>query len=316
MRDVTRSPIPRLWLPVVGLAGAVAAVDRRADAGDLTYFVHRGEAMLSAHWANTFADPTLQAGPLQLLLAGGVRSTAALSFAIQIGVAALLVVVLGHLAVPDRWRLLAAVGAVVTGLTHGAFVDGHLAEAVSPLLWVLAAVEARRGRTARAGSLVGASAGLELWGLLGVVVLALAPRAREAARGALVALVSAALLFAPFALAGSFRMFDYEWRVASGTLLGVVAGAGTHFGWPLRLVQAAAACGAGLALARALRRSVHSVWLVPLAVVVVRIALDPLAYGWYWLEAESLALVGAALMLTRPPHPVREAARTRGRAMT
>src|SRR5205823_2373004 len=101
--------------------------------------------------------------------------------------------------------------AVATGLTHGAFVDGHPAEAVSPLLWVLAAVEVRRGRAWRAGLLIGVSAGFELWGLLGVAVLALAPRARDALRGAAAALITAVALLAPFAVFGSFHMFDYEW---------------------------------------------------------------------------------------------------------
>ena len=307
VRDISRSPIARLWLPVLGMAAAVAALDRRADSGDLVYFVHRGEAMLSARWADTFADPTLQAGPLQLLLAGAVRSTEALAFVVEIGVAALLVFVLGRLGVADRWRVLAGIGAVVTGLTHLAFVDGHPAEAVSPLLWVLAAVQARRGHPARAGLLVGASAGFELWGLLGIAVLALAPRPRDAARAAAAALATVLLLLAPFAVFGSFGMFDYEWRVAHGTLPGLLVEPGTQFNWALRLLQAAAACGAGVAVARALRRSAHAIWLVPLAVVVVRIVLDPLAYGWYWLEAESLALVAAALIVTAPPSPIRAA---------
>jgi hypothetical protein len=309
VRDISRSPITRLWLPVLGLAAAVAALDRRADAGDLLYFIHRGEAMLSARWVDTFADPTLQAGPLQLLLAGVVRSAWGLAFVVEIGVAALLIVVLGGLGVGDRWRVLVGIGAVVTGLTHGAFVDGHPAEAVSPLLWVLAAVQARRGRPGRAGLLVGASAGFELWGLLGIAVFALAPRPRDAAHAGAAALATVVLLFAPFAVFGSVRMFDYDWRVAHGTLLGLLVEPGTRFNWALRSLQAATACGAGVAVARALRRSAHAIWLVPLAVVVVRIVLDPLAYGWYWLEAESLALVGAALIVTAPPSPVRAARR-------
>jgi hypothetical protein len=311
VRDVARSSITRVWLPALAVAAVVAALDRRSDAGDLLYFVHRGETMLSAHWRDTFANATLQCGPLQLLLAGSVRSVPLLSFVVEIGVAALLVYVLGRLRVPDRWRLAAALAAVVLGLTHGAFVDGHPAEAVSPLLWVLAAIEARRGRVVRAGMLVAAAAGFELWGILGVVVLALAPRFVTAVRGAVVTVVTSAVMLVPFAVFGSFRMFDYEWRVAPGTLLGHTIGAGTHFGWPLRLVQASVACGLGGVVALRLRRSIHGVWLVPLVVVFARIALDPLAYGWYWLEAEALALVGAALILTAPPSPMRAALRRR-----
>lgn len=301
VRELGRSSLTRVWVPVLALSAAVAALDRRSDAGDLLYFVHQGERMLSARWAATFADPTLQAGPLQLLLAGAARSTEVLAFVVEVGVGALVVAVLGRLGVADRWRLVVGVGAVAAGLTHGAFVDGHPAEAVTPLLWVLAALEARCGRTLRAGALVGASAGLELWGILGVTVMLLAPHARAAVRGVAAALIVAAAQLLPFVLFGTFRMFDYEWRVAHGTVLGVFVAPGTHFGWPFRLLQAAVACGAGAVIAVRFPRTIHAVWLVPFAIVVARTLLDPLAYGWYWLEAEALALVGAGLLLTAPP---------------
>ena len=108
-------------------------------------------------------------------------------------------------------------------------------------------------------------------------------------------------MLAPFALGGTFSMFDHEWHVTSGTLVGLVVAPGTHFGWPLRLVQAALAVAAGATLAFASRRSVHALWLVPLAVVLVRLALDPVSFGWYWLEVEALALVGAGLVLKELP---------------
>jgi hypothetical protein len=92
-------------------------------------------------------------------------------------------------------------------------------------------------------------------------------------------------------------MFDHEWRVTSGTLVALVAGPGAHVGWPLRLAQASLAIGTGATLAFTLRRSVHALWLVPLAVVLVRLLLDPVSFGWYWLEVEALVLVGAGLVL-------------------
>jgi hypothetical protein len=307
VRDVLRSPLTRVWLPVLAAAGVAAALDRRSDAGDLLYFVHQGERLLSARWADTFSDPTLQSGPLQLVLVGAARSTEVLAFVVELGVAALLLVVLGRLGVSQWWRVVVGGGAVAVGLTHGAFVDGHPAEAMTPLLWVLAALEARRGRALRAGVLIGLSGGLELWGVLGAPVLLLAPRLRDAAKGlALEAAVIVAQL-APFVLFGTFRMFNYQWRVAGGTLLSVILPVGTHFGWALRLLQAGTACAFGAAIAWRLRRSVHAVWLAPLAVVIARIALDPLAYGWYWLEAEALGLAGAGALLTARPLRVRGA---------
>lgn len=301
MRDFLRSPIARVWVPVLGLAAGRAYLDRGTDPGDLIYFVHRGEQLLSGGWANTFSDPVLQSGPLQLVLFGAVRNLTALAFVLELAVAALLLFVLGKLQVGDRIRLLVGVLAVAAGLTQGAFVDGHPAEAIVPLLWILAGLSAREDRVFNAGVLIGLSAGLELWGVLGAPLLLLAPRLKRAFAGGVAEAGVVVVMLAPFALAGSFRMFEHEWRVATGTLLGLVVQPGTHFGWPLRLLQSALALGAGAAIATGLRRSAHALWLAPLGVVIIRLVLDPLAFGWYFLEAEALVLVGAGLMLAELP---------------
>jgi hypothetical protein len=301
MKAFLRSALTRVWLPVLGLAGVRAYLDRGTDPGDLIYFIHRGEQLLSAGWANTFADPMLQSGPLQLVVFGTVRNLTVLAFLIELSVAGLLLYVLGRLGLSDRLRLAVGVLAIAAGLTQGAFIDGHPAEAIVPLLWVLAGLWAREGRTVRAGALLGLSAGFELWGVLGVPVLLLAPRFRRAVVGGLVETGVVAAMLAPFALTGTFRMFDHEWRVATGTLLSLVVEPGSGFGWPLRLLQSALALAAGAAVAFALRRSAHALWLAPLAVVIVRLTLDPLSFGWYFLEAEALVLVGAGLLLTELP---------------
>ena len=301
MRHLLRSPLTRVWIPVLGPAAGLAYLDRGTDSGDLVYFVHKGEQLLSGGWADTFADPKLQSGPLQLAIFGAARDVAALAFLIELGVAALLLFVLGRLGLSDRVRVAVGLLAVAAGVTHIAFVYGHPAEAIVPLLWVLAGLWAREGRVLSAGALVGLSAGFELWGVLGVAVLLLAPRLTRAVAGACVQFVVVAVMLAPFAFADTFRMFDHQWQVTSGTLVGLVVGPGAHFGWPLRLAQASLAIAAGAALALALRRSVHSLWLVPLAVALVRLLLDPVSFGWYWLEVEALVLVGAGLVLSELP---------------
>jgi hypothetical protein len=301
MRDFWHSRLARVWLPVLGAAGAVAYLDRGTDPGDLIYFVHKGEVLLSQGWADTFADSRLQSGPLQLLVFGAVHNLAVLAFLIELGVAALLLYVLARLGAADRVRLGIGLVAVLAGLTHGAFVDGHPADAIGPLLWVLAGLWAREDRVVAAGALVGLSAGLELWGVLGAPVLLLAPRLRRAVLAGLVECAVVVALFAPFVLFGTVRMFEHEWPISTGTLVSLVADPGTHFGWPLRLLQASLALGAGAALAYALRRSLHVVWVAPLGVVIVRILLDPLSFGWYWLEAVAVVLAGAALLLTELP---------------
>jgi hypothetical protein len=301
MRDFLRSGFARVWLPVLATAACMAYLDRGTDTGDLKYFVHKGEQLLSGSWTDTFADPSLQSGPLQLAVVGGVRNFTALAFLVELGVAALLLHVLGRLGAGDRVRLLVGVLAVAGGLTHGAFVDGHPAQAFVPLLWVLAGIWVREERALSAGALIGLSAGLELWGVLGAPVLLLHPRFRRAVAGVLVETAVVVSLLAPFVVAGTFRMFEYEWHVSTGTLLSLLVEPGTDFGWPLRMLQSALALGAGGAIAIALRRSAHAVWCAPLGVVVVRLLLDPLSFGWYWLAAESLVLVGAALVLRELP---------------
>ena len=301
MRDFLRSPLARVWVPVLAPTAGLAYLGRGTDSGDLVYFVHKGQQLLSGSWADTFADARLQSGPLQLAFFGAVQNLAALAFLIEVGVAALLLFVLGRVGLSDRVRVAVGLLAVAGGLTHISFVYGHPAEAIVPLLWVLAGVRAREGRVFSAGVLVGLSAGFELWGVLGVVVLLLAPSVTRALAGACVQAAVVSAMLAPFALAGTFQMFDHEWRVTSGTLVGLAVGPGAHFGWPLRLAQASLAIGAGAALAFALRRSVHALWLVPLAVALVRLLLDPVSFGWYWLELEALALVGAGLVLTELP---------------
>jgi hypothetical protein len=301
MRDLLRSPLARVWFPVLACAAVAANVDRGTDPGDLVFFVHRGEHLLSGGWADTFSDPMLQSGPLQLVVFGAVRNLTALAFLIELFVAWLLLYVARRVGASDRIRLVVGLLAVGAGLTHIAFVDGHPAEAIVPLLWVLAGVWAREDRVLAAGALIGLSAGLELWGVLGAPVLLLAPRPRRAFAGAVVAGATVVGMLAPFVLAGSFRMFEYDWSVANGTLLSLFVAAGTHFGWPLRLLQSALALSAGASVALVLRRSVYACWVAPLAVALVRLVLDPQAYGWYWLEVEALVLVGAATVLTTVP---------------
>ena len=123
MRELLRSPLARLWVPVLTLAAGVAYVDRGTDPGDLVYFVHRGEHLLSSGWASTFADPTLQSGPLQLVVFGAVRNLTALAFVIELSVAALVLYVAGRIGASDCIRLVVGLLAVGAGLTHIAFVD-------------------------------------------------------------------------------------------------------------------------------------------------------------------------------------------------
>jgi hypothetical protein len=137
--------------------------------------------------------------------------------------------------------------------------------------------------------------------VLGLPVLLLVPRFRRAAAAIAVEAAVVSGLLAPFVIAGTFRMFEFEWEVSTSSLIGLVVEPGTSFGWPLRLLQAGLALAGGTAVALVLRKSIHSVWLAPLVVLIVRLLLDPQSYGWYWIAPLALVLVGAALILTELP---------------
>jgi hypothetical protein len=286
----------------LALAAGIALLVKPGDTGDLTFFVHTSAKLFSADWANVFANPDMQVGPLQLLLFRLGDLAGILALLVQVGVAALLWVVAGRLLTrtDPRVQLLVGLAAVALGLTYGAYQDGHPAQVLIPLLWVLAGLEAREGRTLWAGALVGLSAGFEVWGLLGAVVFVLVPRVRTALTGLATEALVAAGLFLPFVIAGEFRMFQYHWRVNGQTLLSLVVDPGTRFTWTMRVLQGGLALGIGAGVAWPLRRSLHAVWLAPLATVAVRLALDPVRYPWYWLPIETLALLAAAEFLTSP----------------
>lgn len=300
-----RAALP--WIAVLTLAGAVALTDTGTDGGDVSFFLHAGQTLLSGDWTRTYSDPAVQAGPLQLAFfgLGAWIPWAALTVLAQVGGTALLLVavlrVLGSRPVPRAWIVL-GVGwpVVVLGLPLAAVTGGHPAHLLVPALWLLAGAEARRGRVLAAGALVGISAGWETWGLLGVAVLVLAPRPRAALAGLGAAAAVAVALFAPFALAGDFAMGEYAWRVSGSTLAGLVLGPGSAFPWGLRLVQAATAVAAGAAVGWSLRRTAHAVTAALAAVAVVRLAFDPVFFSWYWVSLLALVLAAAADLVSSP----------------
>jgi hypothetical protein len=290
-------------LPWLAPAAVAAALEPfvRSEGGDTWMFVKAGRTLLSADWTHAFADQSTQVGPLQLALYGSVGRLPGVLAALLAAAAALLVVAAARAVGVERPRLLllAGVAAVVTGFTTHVFDAGHPANGLLPLLWILAAAEARRGRTLRAALIVGLSAGLETWGILGLAVLALAPSIRGAARSAVLAAAVAGLLYLPFVVTGEFAMGGYHWLMASHSLLGQIFGPGTEFGWPLRLAQGALSVAVGVTVARVARRSAHALWLVPMSVVLARLALDPVDHLYYFDGVQAAALVALALVAAR-----------------
>jgi hypothetical protein len=292
------------WLLPLAAAALAAALGTR-DPADLPYFAHAARTLLSADWADAFADPSLQVGPLQLLVVGvGDRlgGMALLDYLFSLGLTALALFTVGRLlrgrSHRELFQCAAGLALVALGITAEAYSYGHPAQVAIPLLWILAAIDAREGKTVRAGALLGLAAGFEVWGVLGAPVLLLAGSSRRVVRGLVAQVALTAALFGPFIAAGNFRMFDYTWRVEGWTLVRILVPAGSEFPWSLRLLQGACAVGVGVALALTLRRTKRAVWAVPLGIVAVRVLLDPTLYSWYWLGLETLALLAAAELAT------------------
>jgi hypothetical protein len=283
---------------VPAAAAAVAALHEGFNlSGDSHLFLEFGRTLLSSHWNQAFSSSAVQVGPLQLLLYGSIgRSHVALALFLSV-VTALLVVAAARVVGVKNPALLGGVGllAVVTGLTGIGYGVGHPADPLLPLVWIFAAHEARRGRAWKAGLIIGLCAGMQTWGILGVAVLALVPRVRDAAVGFAIAAGTALVLFLPFMLGGHFAMFSFEWHVFSPSPMSLFVATGTPFGWPLRLVQATVAVAVGATVARLLRQSPHALWAAPLAIVAARLQFDPDLYQYYLAAPQGLILVGAAV---------------------
>ena len=281
------------WLVPATLAAALSA--RAATRGDealndLPYFAQAAGRL----GLDVYADPSLQVGPLWL---AAIRVAGpALSWLVVAGGSALVAVTLWRLAAGAPHRTWLAAGGttlvLVLGLPSFAFTSGHAAQLLVPLLWLNAYLDARQGRSLRAALLVGAAAGLETWGLLGVALL-LRPRPRAAAG----AVGVAGALYLPFVLGGEFRMSEYRWTVADGTPVShLVQG---EFPWGLRLAQGVLAVAVGALIVLATRRSVAGGVAAAGAVVAVRLLLDPERHGWYWIAPQLLAVALGAALLAR-----------------
>jgi hypothetical protein len=281
-------------------AAAIAGWLDRSRPGDVLHFALWGSTLVSHNALHTFHDPQLQAAPLELVLAWFANTVGGgpAGFAIVLDVVSMAAVAAGAFVLLGRRAAgLAVFGAVsVVLLIPGEAYRGHPAEPLIGVLWLLAAREARRGRAALAGAYIGLSACFELWGVLGVTALALAPDVRRCARGLLPAVALPAVSLLPFVLAGDFRMLHFHWLVHQGAPL-LLLGSGHAFTWPFRLVEAAVVTLGGASVALALRRRPEAIFLVPAATVILRIALDPIANFYYWDTLRLIAAIGVAQLV-------------------
>ncbi|MFN2525549.1 MAG: hypothetical protein ABR505_04705 [Actinomycetota bacterium] len=283
---------------------------------DFDRFLRAGDRMLSSDWQLTYSEPRLQAGPLLLLLYGvslrladlvGLAAQFSLSVIVQVLVAVGVVLCVralradrGAAAAPGI-EFFAGLAAVLGGLTWEAYASAHPSEALIPLLWLPAALLARRGRTTTAALLIGLSATLKLWGILGLPVLLLAPNLLQAGWAIALAGVVAIVPYAPFLLFGETATFGYAWGIQPDSPLGLFFREREGFTWAMRIGQSAMVLAGGGVFAWRRRSAWTSIWAAPLVLLAIRFLTEPLDYHYYWLAPGILVLVAACAHLDPRP---------------
>lgn len=293
-------------LPVMGVAAYIMGL----TPGEYTLFGPAGFSLLTGHWNHVYIDPKVQAGPLELFPYGIARVLGlhtevqwfifyllmlyAITFLLSLVIFLPIYEVRGRL---GRYLPFLVLGvALLGGFLPTDIVRGHPAESMIPLLWIVAACLSRERMFAAAGVVIALSAGFEVWGVLGVPVLFLAARPRIL-RAAIAAVITVAVIYLPFVLTGTFRMFEYHWFVSLGTLYRLLWPNLTAFPWTLRLAQAVLALAAGWGTALATRKGVYGIWLVPMAIISVRFVFDPLLDFYYWMAPATVAICALAATL-------------------
>jgi hypothetical protein len=295
-------------LPVI----AIAAYAMGTTPAEYPLFGTAGANLLRGNVSAVFGSPKLQAGPFEIAPYGIAKllnvHTEAQWFVFYVCVLYDMTFLLSLVLLLPVTRVSGRLGVYVPLLVLataniGAFLPnvvlrGHLAEAMIPILWIVAACLSRERMFAAAGVAVALSAGFEVWGLLGapVILLGTSPRFFRAALGGIVALLA---IYLPFILSGNFRMFGFQWTTALGSIYRFLWPDLATFPWTFRLAQALLALAAGCAAALATRKHVSGVWLVPMAIISVRLVFDPLLFFYYWMAPATVALCALAFALYR-----------------
>ncbi|MGZ6791994.1 MAG: hypothetical protein ACXVFV_03500 [Mycobacteriales bacterium] len=286
---------------------------------DYGFFQPAGRALVELHWGAVFADRSVQAGPLELLLFGVFDGVARVLRAqrTDVGLAADLLLcatncglalwVVRRLCEAGARRTWTVLVACLLALVYGALCldAAHPTHALIALCWFAACDQAQRHRPARCGVLLAVACGLDSWGALGCGALLVLPGLGAKARAAGVLVAGTALFWLPFVLTRSFHSGDMTWVASRGSLPAVLLGPGA-VPWSYRLAQGLVVALAGAATARVLMGSRHLRWLLPAVVICARLATDPLSFDYYGkplvilLVATVAAAVVPALPARRP----------------
>jgi hypothetical protein len=299
---------PWLIAGLLSLVGWSLAV-RDQYPTDYGVFTGPGSNLLHLHWDRVFDDPTVQTGPLTLVVFGAwhlVMTGLGLAPSVIMGLtvlalcfnnAACAIAVTRVLSRPDPVRRGLSMGIVgLLALANGALTldDAHPTHAAIGLLWVLVVRAAQRGAAWRAGLLLGLACGFDSWAVLGIGALVLLPSLREGLRALVTTGAVCLALWGPFALTGHFRSASMTWNAVPGSLPFVLFGS-ADLPWAYRLIQSLAVVGLSALVATRLRGWRNLAWLLPAFVVALRLATDPMNYTYYASPFIILLVAGAVV---------------------
>jgi hypothetical protein len=318
LRSALARPVPAaattaiVLLPVLTAVVMMSTTSSVAEPVDFALFGPAGADLLTGQLSEVFGDPTIQAGPFELLpwgvlqllgVSGQVGWTVALTALAAVTAFLTALVLRPTLDADLRSSVLAAGGTLIlvpTGPVATSWNLGHPAEVLVPLLWIVAGRLALRDRPVLAAVLVAASSSFEVWGVLGAPVVLLAAHPRIV-RSALSGAIALAILWLPLVSAGPFHMFSFTWAVGEHSLIHLLQPRATTVPWAYRVGQSLLAVGAGTGVALLTRRvgGAWGPWAVVTAVVAGRMVLDPVLAAYYWYPA-AVGVVGALVLAVHP----------------
>jgi hypothetical protein len=304
------------WL-LLAPAALLSAANPAPIFGDPIRFARAGAELFGGRLAEIYTDPWMQAGPFELIGSFLMfpfphQHTAAYVWHLEQNLSALFFVfgalvfslVMITIKLSRRFlgmqpspvlELVVGLGVLISALPGRMWPGGHVAQLAIPFFWVAAGVLAARGRTRWAAVLVGLSAGWETWGVLAAGLVVTDRRPRQMVIAAALVGAGAVAPYLPFVLSGHFGMFELEWPIGPNTLVHTLWPDAALFSWWMRMIQGGWSVLAGVMVVLALGRAPDMIWLAPLAIVLVRLLLDPLNLTYYWLPLCTLSLIGVGL---------------------
>lgn len=256
---------------------------------DLDSFHRIWEGMIKTKdLGSVYSQPWNQSGPIQLFFAYLLVAISNMFGSIQIASLAYLLISLttvGILSINalDEIRfspalikykpyapslivlLIAATGVLQLGLKYG-----HVWVFLIPTVWIYAATIVSKGKILLPAFLLGLTAGLELWGLVGLFVVFLtATKKKTAVYVVVLTVFIACLIWMPFVLSGEFVMFQYQWEVTADSIWGH----STQFTWWMRVVQIVLLVSGGCIAYLLVKKRIPNVPIIWLAIFLTLVVL-------------------------------------------